>query len=125
MRRDNGPEDLLAKQSVSWIAGFDERRLDEVSNVSFGYAALQNPGVLFRVAEIFADFRERLLIDDRAHEIAEIADVAHLDLFHDRDGPVSHFTPDGLRNVDAARSRALLSLVLEAAPRNRDANLLR
>ena len=88
-------------------------------------AARHDLRVLLRVVEVLADLRERLLVDHRAHEVPEVGDVAHLDLFHHRDGAIAHFGPERLRHVDAARRRALLPLVLEPAARDRDGELLR
>ena len=68
---------------------------------------------------------ERLLVDHRAHEVAEVAHVAHADLADHRDDAVAHVGPDRPRDVDAARRRALLALVLEAAAHDRHGERLR
>ena len=52
-------------------------------------------------------------------------DVADLDVLHHRDHAIADVGPERLRDVDAARRRALLPLVLEAAARDRHRDLLR
>src|SRR5688572_3214533 len=63
---------------------------------------------------------EGFLIDDRAHEVAEVAHVADLDVLHHRNGAVAHLAPERLGHVHTAGRRALLPLVFEAAARDRD-----
>ena len=83
-------------------------------------ASLQHPRILLRIVQVAADLGEGLLVDDRAHEVAEVAHVADLDLLHHRDRAIADLVPQRLRDVDAARGRALLPLVFEAAAGDRD-----
>src|SRR5215210_7929114 len=115
MRSDNWSEDLLAKQPVSGILRFDQRGLDEITVFAPGHAAGNDACVVASVLEILADLGESLFVYYRAHEISEIGDVSHLDVFHDRDGAVAHLGPDRLGDVDSARGRALLPLILESS----------
>src|SRR4029453_1910647 len=72
---DNGPEDLLAEQAITRVGRLHQCRLDEVPDITFCRAALQDPGVLFRVVQVLADFREGLLVNDRADERPEVLHV--------------------------------------------------
>src|SRR5204863_3110089 len=121
----HGPEDLFTQQPVARILRLEQRRLDEVPLLPFRGPPGHDLRVLLRVVEVAADLGEGLLVDHRAHAVAEVARVADLDLLHDRDGAVADLLPDRLRDVDAARRRALLALVLEPAARDRDGDLLR
>ena len=67
------------------------------------------PGLGERVAVL----RERLRVDDGAHEVAEVGDVAHRKLAHLGDEPVPESGPQAARDEEARRGGALLSLVLE------------
>src|SRR6185503_8256353 len=93
VRRDDRTEDLLAEEAVAGILSLNQRRLDEVAVLSFRRSSSNDLGILLRVAEIVADLAERLLVDDGAHEVAEIAHVADADLFDHRNGAIAHFVP--------------------------------
>ena len=77
-------EDLLAEQLVAGIGGFDQRRADEVALAAVGLAAGDDLRVAAAVLDVLADLVERALVDDRAHEVAEVGRVAHLDLVDHR-----------------------------------------
>ena len=66
------------------------------------------------------DLVECAPVDDRAHEVAEVLDVAHLDLVDHRDDPVAHLRPERSRHIHPADGRAFLTLELIAAPHDRD-----
>src|SRR5450759_96125 len=88
IRRDHGSEDFLAQQAIRRILGLQQGRLDEVALVPLRRAAGQDLRVLLRVVQVAADLDEGLLVDDRAHEVPEVARVADLDLLHHRHGAV-------------------------------------
>src|ERR1041384_5852764 len=58
---------------------------------------------------------ERGLLDDRAHEVGEVGDVAELERLDGVDQRLAHAVPDGPGDVDARGGRALLALELVAA----------
>src|SRR6185436_383479 len=123
--RQHRPEDLFAEQSIRRIARLDERRLDEIALITLAAAALDHLRVFLAVVDIAADLVERFLVDDRAHEIAEVADVADLDVLHHRDHAIANVVPARLRHIHAARRGTLLSLEFERAAYRGDGNLLR
>jgi len=56
------------------------------------------------------------LVDDRAHEVAPVADIAHRQRRGRIGQPVAHpEVPEAVRHVRPGRRRALLALVLERA----------
>ena len=125
MGRQHRPEDLLAHQLVAGVVGLHQRRLHEVAHAAVGAAALDDLRVPLRVRDVVADLRERLPVDHRAHEVAEVARVAHRDVLHHRHGAVAHLGPQALRHVDAAGRRALLALVFVGAAHHRHRHFLR
>ena len=82
-------------------------------------------------AFFFASSRYALILSNAflsmtaPRNVRKSRDVAHLHVAHHADDAVAYVWPERLRNVNAARRGALLSLILESAPRNGDRNLLR
>src|SRR5690606_10128841 len=68
---------------------------------------------------------ERALVDHRAHEVAEVARVAHANVADHCRNAVAHFGPERTRHVDPARCRTLLTLELESAAHDRNCQRLR
>ncbi len=115
MRGDDGPKNLFAQKLVRRIPCLDESRLDEIAFVSLYAAARDDLRIVATVHDVLADFIECFFIDNGAHEVPEIGWVAHSHFLHDCDSAIAHLRPDRFGNVDAARRRTLLSLVLESA----------
>src|SRR4029453_6349446 len=111
--------------TVSRVSGLDQRRLDEVPDISPGRSALDDLRVLLRIVEIGADLVECLAVDDGRKERAEVCDVAHLHIAHHPDDAIADVGPERLRDVNAARRGTLLTLILERPARNGNRNLLR
>ena len=88
-------------------------------------ASLDHLGVLLRIVQVAADLREGLLIDHRAHEVAEVADVAHPDFLHHGHHAVADVCPSRPGHIHAAGRRALLALVFEGAAHRGHRHLLR
>src|SRR4029434_5141837 len=109
-------EDLLAHETVVALMGLHERRRDEVALVSLRDATGDDARVLASIADILVDLLECLLVDDRAHEVPKIANVAHADLLDHAECRVAHLRPDRLRHVHPARGGALPVPLLVAAP---------
>ena len=121
MHREHRSEDLLAHQLEVGRVRLHERGPDEVALRLVALAAHEDLGVrrLSRVIDVAADIVERLLVDNGAHEIGEVADVAHLDpgdLVHQ---PSLDPFPHPVGDVDPGGGAALLSLVLVAAAHHR------
>src|SRR5690606_39764728 len=97
----------------------------EPALVALRLAARDHLRVLARVRQRFLVTTERLLVNDGAHEVAEVARIAHADLADHRGHAIAHLGPQRTRNVDAARGGALLALELEAAACDGDRKRLR
>ena len=114
----DGAEQLALHGVVERVGGGDDGGAHEVADVVVGVAAHQDVGV--RRGLCIGDGGdlgvERAAIDHRAHEVAEIADVAHGDPGHLGLEPRADLRPEVGRRVDARARRALLALVLESAP---------
>src|SRR5690606_31550964 len=117
VRGDDGPEDLLAHEAVLRILREHQRRLDEPALLVAVLAAGEDlrVGGLAGVIDVRSDLAERLLVDHRAHEVAEVARIAHADVLDHGDHALPHVVPHGARDVDAGDGAALLPLVLVTA----------
>src|SRR5690606_10719727 len=82
-------------------------------------------GRLARVVDVRRDLAERLLVDDRAHEVPEITRVADLALGQHPGHALTYVVPHRGGHVDARGRTALLALVLEGAAHDRDGQRLR
>jgi hypothetical protein len=93
VRRDDRPEDFFAEQLVPGVVGLHKRRLDEVTLAVVVAAAGDDRRIPPGMVDVAADLVERAFVDDRAHEMPEVPDVAHLDVGHHRRRAVAHFVP--------------------------------
>ena len=125
VRGHDRAEDLLAQAAIPGVLCFDQRRLDEVPLVAGRRSSRDNLRVPLRVVQVSADLREGLLVDHRAHEVAEVGHVADLDLMHHRGRAVPDVVPQRPGHVDAAGGGTLLPLVFEPAARDRDSDFHR
>src|SRR5512133_1019955 len=118
--RHDRPEELLAHQPVARVLRLDNGRLDEEALAVVGAAAGDHLSVvLARVLDRFLLPCERVLVDHGAHEVREVADVAHLDRRALLDEPLAQLGPEVRGCVHARGCRALLALVLERAAQDR------
>ena len=119
--RDDRAEELVPEEAEVGILGPDDGRLDEIALAVVVAAADDDLalGVGLRLLDRLLLRVERGGVDDRAHEVREVGDVAVLELADLRDELLLDRRPHALGCVDARGGRALLALVLEGAAQDR------
>ena len=110
-----GPK-LVAQEPESGVVGLDHRGLDEPPFAVVGAAAGDDLGAGLCLRDRVAVAGECRCVDDGAHEVGEVADVAHSDAADLALERLAYVTPQVRRDVEPRRRGALLTLVLERSP---------
>src|SRR5438105_8634001 len=112
---EDGPEQLLAEKLEVGIGGLDHSRPDEPSDLVVALASRDDLGVvlLARVLDRVHVACVGATVDHRAHEVAEVGDIALRDRIDEVDQVGLHGLPHRLRDVRARCGGTFLALVFE------------
>ena len=116
MDREDRAKDFLRHGFASWVVAHNGRWLNEVARGIVVGASSDDVavGIGSSAVNVAGDAVKRLLVDDGAEVVAEIADVADGDLVDFGDIVVLDGVPDRTGHIDSAGGTALLSLELKA-----------
>src|SRR5438067_1046902 len=115
--RQDGAEQLLAQELEIRVGRLDDRRPDEPPDLIVPLAARDDLGRvrLLGVLDRAHVVAVGALVDHRAHEVAEVGDIALGDRLNQVDQVGFHRVPHRLRDVRTRRGGAFLSLGLEGS----------